>query len=216
MRTLLRIDRRTRSAHLFALLVPALLLSPAMMGCGSGNTGIGAVNSMPNRASDKAISKAENCDDGNMKACNWVGIWFMIGGAGKDRKSEGKRFLRHACKQGYRPSCKLANALNRRRPSRVRPRTMQRAEAALPYSAPQKVRTVARRCDSGNLKSCHSVGAWLLLGKGDTPGKKRRVPGLKIISRNCKRGYQPSCKLIRKLKEMLREKKQQQQQQGSI
>ncbi|MCO4761437.1 MAG: hypothetical protein KC502_08030 [Myxococcales bacterium] len=199
-------------------LLPVLIIAPTFAACGGGGGGIGAVNSMPSRATNKAMSKAEDCDDGDMKACNWVGIWFMVGGAGKDRKYEGKRYMRHACKNGYRPACKLARALGKRRTksssSTTRRRTSgQRAEAALPYSAPDNVRTVARRCDRGNLKSCHTIGAWLLLGKGDTPGKKRRVAGLKIIQKNCKAGYSKSCTLIQKLKEMIRKKKQRQ---GSI
>ena len=205
---------------LLGLPLPTLLLSPMMAGCGGASGGIGAVNSMPNRATGKAMSKAEECDDGDMKSCNWIGIWFMVGGAGKDRKDEGRRFLRHACKEGYQPSCKRANVLARRGSSSTTSGTTsspasssssgarQVSESALPYSAPENVRTVARRCDGGNLKSCHGVGAWLLLGKGDTPGKKRRIEGLKIIQTNCKNGYEKSCELIAKLKEMIRKKKQ--------
>lgn len=197
----------------------ALLLSVTLAGCGGGSSSFGAVDKMPSRASDKAMDKAESCDDGDMKACNWVGIWFMVGGAGNSRKHEGRRFLHHACGEGYEPSCKLLRALNKRRGSAGRSSTRrsgltQRSEAVLPYSAPDNVRKVARQCDRGNHKSCHAIGAWLLLGKGDTPGKKRRVAGLKIVQKNCKNGYAKSCTLIQKLKEMLRKKKQQQQ--GSI
>lgn len=212
---------RTLRSHVARVLLPTLLVAPTLVACGGGGGGIGAANSMPANASDKAMSKAEDCDDGNMKACNWVGIWFSIGGAGKDRKVEGRRYFRHACDEGYRPACKMMRALNRnggsltsRSSSSSRSSGLQqRSESALPYSAPDNVRKVARACDNGNQKSCHAVGAWLLLGKGDTPGKKRRIEGLKIVQKNCKNGYQKSCSLIQKLKELLRKKKQQQ---GSI
>ena len=197
------------SAGLMTIALSVVLVS----GCGSSGNSFSAVDRMPSRASDKAMDKAESCDDGDMKACNWVGIWFMVGGAGKSRKREGRRFLRHACNEDYKPSCKLLRALDRRssrgssRSSSASRGLTQRSESALPYSAPDNVRNVARQCDRGMQKSCHAVGAWLLLGKGDTPGKKRRVAGLRIIQKNCKNGYAKSCTLIQKLKALLAKKK---------
>lgn len=51
---------------------------------------------------------------GEMKSCNWPGIWYLVGGAGKERRAEGVRYLKHACDEGYSPACKLIEALRRR------------------------------------------------------------------------------------------------------
>lgn len=85
-------------------------------GCGSAGSSrsIGATASMPTSASSKAMDHAEACDDGELKSCNWLGIWFLVGGAGKERRVEGVRYLKHACNEGYQPSCKLIDALRRK------------------------------------------------------------------------------------------------------
>ncbi len=92
----------------------ALLLGLALplVGCGGGG-GIGAVNTMPRRASEKAMDKAEECDDGDLKSCTWIGIWFMVGGAGPERRYEGRRFLDYACREGHSPACNLRAALDK-------------------------------------------------------------------------------------------------------
>ena len=90
----------------------SLGLVTTLAGCG-GSGGIGAVNTMPRRASSKAMDKAEECDDGDMKSCTWVGIWFMVGGAGAERRYEGRRFLDYACREGHAPACKLRTALDK-------------------------------------------------------------------------------------------------------
>lgn len=85
-----------------------------LAGCGGGSSNsIGAVSSMPSNASSKAMGKAEDCDDGDMDACNWLGIWFMVGGAGKERRREGMRYIKHACDEGNDKACKLLNALRK-------------------------------------------------------------------------------------------------------
>ena len=59
------------------------------------------------------MSKAESCDDGDLDACNWVGVWYMVGGAGKERRGEGVRYVQHACTQGHDRACKLLAGLRR-------------------------------------------------------------------------------------------------------
>lgn len=120
-----------------------LLLVLMLTGCG-GSSGIGVADNMPTRASDKAMSKARACDNGKARACNWIGIWFMVGGAGSERKAEGRRFLHHACNKGYQPSCKLARALNRHhkstaKPSRVTSRSRQ------PHIGARKVYNIVQK-----------------------------------------------------------------------
>lgn len=90
----------------------ALCVAP-LTGCGGGSSSIGAASSMPAGASSKAMDKATSCDDGDLDACNWLGIWFMVGGAGKERRGEGVRYIRHACDEGLDKSCKLLAALRR-------------------------------------------------------------------------------------------------------
>ncbi len=100
--------RATVSAGLFAALTSALI------GCGGGNANsIGTVAGMPQGASGKAMSKAESCDDGDLDACNWVGVWYMVGGAGKERRGEGVRYVQHACTHGHDRACKLLAGLRR-------------------------------------------------------------------------------------------------------
>ncbi len=102
--------RRSRAAALPLLF--ALAAAP-LAGCGGGSSSIGAVDAMPSSASSKAMGKAEACDDGDLDACNWLGIWFMVGGAGKERRREGVRYIRHACDEGHDKACKLLAALRR-------------------------------------------------------------------------------------------------------
>ncbi|MCB9738928.1 MAG: hypothetical protein H6747_06645 [Deltaproteobacteria bacterium] len=103
---------KSKSWIIAASLLTSLSLTT---GCGAtSSSGIGAASSMPSSASDKAMSHAESCDDGEMKSCNWLGIWYLVGGAGKQRRAEGVRYLKHACNEGYSPSCKLIEALRRR------------------------------------------------------------------------------------------------------
>lgn len=79
-------------------------------GCGAA-TSVGAVGSLPIVVSSTASNNAEACDDGDLRACTWLGVWFTLGGAGASRKQSGRRFIRHACKGGYSPACKLTDAV---------------------------------------------------------------------------------------------------------
>lgn len=99
--------------HVRTPLVLALVLSFSLVACGGSSSSIGAVDAMPSGANDKAMEKAESCDDGDLDACNWLGIWFMVGGAGKERRAEGIRYIRHACDEGLEKACKLMEALRR-------------------------------------------------------------------------------------------------------
>lgn len=204
-------------------------------GCGGAGGGIGAVNTMPANATGKAMSQAENCDDGDMKACTWIGIWFMVGGAGKQRSYEGRRFLHHACKNDYAAACKLITALNRPKapataaaPTQpappVAPATSDTGtgsasgdtagagacERDLPGSAPEELRAAAGRCDNGNLTACREVAVWLLKGNG---GKEKIIVGLRWLKHACDRGDETSCNLIEEIKRKLKERQDQQQQQ---
>ena len=109
----------------FAVIITVLALSFSMAACGGGGSysrdsgysrggGPGASSAVPARASRKVHNHAENCDDGNMKSCNYIGVWFLVGGAGKSRKVEGVRYIKYACHNGYQPSCKLIDALRRK------------------------------------------------------------------------------------------------------
>ena len=89
-----------------------LLLALLLSACG-GSSSIGAVNAMPAGASHKAVEKAQACDDGDLDSCNWLGIWYMVGGAGKDRRREGARYIQHACDEGLDKACKLVAALRK-------------------------------------------------------------------------------------------------------
>lgn len=227
-----------RSRPTFVALVT--LISLALAGCGSGG-GIGAANTMPPNASSKAMDKADECDDGDLKACTWVGIWFLVGGAGKDRRYEGRRFLAYACKGGNSAACKLVAALDK--PS-AKPTTRPAAapsgragiaagqtvgdnppatpsepavpaapaadagdcERGLPAVATADDRETARRCDNGNLASCHQVGVWYLKGQG---GKDRVSEGVRWLKHGCERGHEASCTLLEELKRRLQEMKDQ-------
>ncbi len=103
--------RRLGEAKAFAC--GLLLLAVGLFGCGSSGASLGAVNTLPPNASTKARQQAERCDDGDLGACRWIGIWYSIGGAGNHRKLEGRRFLRWSCEQGDHPSCTLMRALER-------------------------------------------------------------------------------------------------------
>jgi len=122
--TLFRGSAAARSLRSFAVAITIIALSFSLSACGGGGGysrdsgyrggGPGATAAMPGHASSKARNHAANCDGGNMKSCNWVGIWFLVGGAGKGRKAEGVRYLKYACNNGYQPSCKLINALRKK------------------------------------------------------------------------------------------------------
>lgn len=99
---------RTSRVAISFMLALALFLSA----CGGSNS-IGAVDAMPAGASDKAVEKAEACDDGELDSCNWLGIWYMVGGAGKERRREGVRYIQHACDEGLDKACKLMAALRK-------------------------------------------------------------------------------------------------------
>lgn len=90
----------------------AMSLALLLSACG-GSSSIGAVDAMPAGASDKAVEKAEACDDGDLDSCNWLGIWYMVGGAGKERRREGVRYIQHACDEGLDKACKLMAALRK-------------------------------------------------------------------------------------------------------
>ncbi len=102
--------RRSRAATAGVSLAMSLAL--LLSACG-GSSSIGAVDAMPAGASDKAVEKAEACDDGDLDSCNWLGIWYMVGGAGKERRREGVRYIQHACDEGLDKACKLMAALRK-------------------------------------------------------------------------------------------------------
>ncbi len=219
------------------MLMPAALVALALTGTGcGGGGGIGAVNSMPSNATDKSMQKAEECDDGELASCRWIGIWFMLGGAGKDRRYEGRRFLDYACREGDGASCKLKAALEKaaNKSSSNSGSTSGSGssgsgssgsfsdlvggggggsssgagacESSLPSGVPDDVREGARKCDNGEQKFCHAIAFWYLKGNG---GKERRVDGVKWFKHACERGYQPSCEAIETIKRKLEEMKAQ-------
>jgi len=102
--------RRSRAANAGVGLAMSLTL--LLSACG-GSSSIGAVDAMPAGASEKAVEKAEACDDGDLDSCNWLGIWYMVGGAGKERRREGVRYIQHACDEGLDKACKLMAALRK-------------------------------------------------------------------------------------------------------
>lgn len=99
--------------HRMRLVAAGVVLAFAVTACGGGSSSIGAAEAMPSNATDKAREKAEACDEGDLDSCNWVGIWFMVGGAGKERRREGVRYIQHACDEGLDKSCKLMAALRK-------------------------------------------------------------------------------------------------------
>jgi hypothetical protein len=97
-------------------LVAAVLsgtLALTMAACGGSAKSIGAAGDMPSSATAKAMDKAEACDDGDLDACNSLGIWFMVGGAGKERRNDGIKYISHACDEGLDKACKHLNALRK-------------------------------------------------------------------------------------------------------
>jgi hypothetical protein len=61
-------------------------------------------------------SQAKACDGGDMAACNRIGVWFTVGGAGEERKGRGLDWFRHACRNRYEPACRMATDLSRPEP----------------------------------------------------------------------------------------------------
>lgn len=203
-----------------SLLAAATISLPACGGAGA-NKSWNAMDELPARASTKAQGHAERCDDGVLKSCQWMGIWYAVGGGGPARRHFARKYFNFACNEGLNSSCKLMNNTGKLAALGDKMRAKQnaggggartggggiQAAAKLPGNAPQKIVGVANQCDAGEMKSCHALSAWYMLGGA---GKDKKIQGLAYTAHACKNGYQPACELIEKLKQKLRERKQRQ------
>lgn len=91
----------------------ATLIALALSACAGAPTGapkvvkdgMAATAMLPDVATDKVRAKAKLCDDGDPIACDWVGVWFLVGGGGQEHVSKSQKFFDFACKHGYRRGC---------------------------------------------------------------------------------------------------------------
>ena len=90
-----------------AVISRVALLSVALgaMACGGG---FNSVDRLPSSASNRARSQASACDDGDRVACNWLGVWYLVGGAGDAQRAQGVGLMQRACSLGQRDACELA------------------------------------------------------------------------------------------------------------
>ncbi len=91
-------------------------------GCVGARTGaeMSALDDLQDSDPDNIRAHATACDDGDMAACNRVGVWFTVGGAGQARKARGLDWFRHACRNRYQPACRMAADLSRAEQPKVR------------------------------------------------------------------------------------------------
>ncbi len=97
-------------------LLAALALSAGAVGGCSGARAANGPSALADFSdSDPASIRAhaERCDQGDMVACNRVGVWFTVGGGGPERKERGLHWFRHACNNRYQPACRMVADLTR-------------------------------------------------------------------------------------------------------
>lgn len=115
-----------------SVLCAAFVLGLAL-GCGGPSVAAdapGASVALPPSAPEDIRSLAAACDQGQIEACNRIGVWLWVGGAGEQRRADGLIYLRHACRQQYAPACQLLDDLDGdgRRPAGSAARAPRRPE----------------------------------------------------------------------------------------
>ena len=199
-----------RVAHKAAVAV-VMVCGWLTVGCGASTLPqrTDAAGSVPDHAGAAVHRNAVSCDDGVLDACHWLGVWFLVGGAGPDRKAEGRVWLEHACSLGHKRACAVsAGQSNDEGAGPPHPGPFH-ARLDLPDGAPDTARVQAEFCDTGEMKACNWVGVFYLMGGG---GTELRLRGVDYLRTACDRGYDASCRLV----EALRQKLQELQDRGEI
>ena len=83
------------------------------VGCAGASTGgekvvsdgMDATGQLPKFATAKVKMHAAKCDKGDPVACDWVGVWFLVGGGGSKHVGKAEAFFKFACQHGYRRGC---------------------------------------------------------------------------------------------------------------
>ena len=109
--------RRTVAAlgvtlHIWHRLWLCALLSSLLPGCGGAAAGRVA-SALPAEVPADIRHVADRCDLGDMAACNRLGVWYHVGGGGEQARARGLALFRLACANGYGPSCRLVEDLQR-------------------------------------------------------------------------------------------------------
>ncbi|GEM_PF-2820036 len=89
----------------------ALLLAAIVPGCAGASGGETIVKDgftgqpLPPHATRKVKTREKNCRNGNPQACDWVGVWYLVGGGGQKNVPRAEKYFDFACNHGYRRGC---------------------------------------------------------------------------------------------------------------
>lgn len=61
--------------------------------------------SLPPEATKKVKINRANCFKGDALACDWVGVWFQVGGAGEAQRGHARAYFKRSCDKGHQPGC---------------------------------------------------------------------------------------------------------------
>ncbi len=85
-----------------------LMVVSACGGTTAGGKSAGVVDGrapLPPHATAKVKANHGKCKKGDPIACDWVGVWFLVGGGGQDNVSRAQTYFKFACDHGYRRGC---------------------------------------------------------------------------------------------------------------
>ena len=98
-----------RRVHICRLLIALCLGFAVACGGSTGGTKVIADGfdggKLPDHATAKVKANHAKCSKGDPVACDWVGVWFLVGGGGQQHVDRAKGFFDFACKRGYRRGC---------------------------------------------------------------------------------------------------------------
>jgi hypothetical protein len=60
---------------------------------------------LPPEATKKVKMNRAKCLKGDAQACDWVGVWFQVGGAGGARRGDARVYFKRACDKNHQPGC---------------------------------------------------------------------------------------------------------------
>lgn len=96
---------------IIATLSSLLAIALSVSGCAGGTGGTKVVKDgfqggeLPPHATAKVKANYGKCNGGDPIACDWVGVWFLVGGGGQKNVNRAKAYFDFACKHGYRRGC---------------------------------------------------------------------------------------------------------------
>jgi len=169
---------------------------------------------IPPNATRAAGIFERTCERGSSTACLHLGLLRIAGQGGSTDAIEGARLLEHACESGELLGCFELGSLYRH--GTGVPRNVElaielwnracqggmqracdempgRAEAALPSRASEVHRTLARRCDEGNLVPCMELANHYVNGTGIP---QDWTAANHLLTRACFGGVHDACPIV--------------------